>query len=317
LRRSGWSALALVVAAAIFCGCGGGNSFNPTPTVTALFPTGITAGSQSFTLFVSGTGFQSTTTAQWNGVNRPAVFNDTTGQISMTILGSDVATAGVNAVTVANPAPGGGTSLSAATFQVTPVSVNGPKITGLTPNNAVAGKNSTVPIIVTGNNLATSDAITWNGTVINTTAVGNPPTQLTATLAAEDFAVQVLGSVSIQTNTPGLASPSFSFPVGPATNPAPKITSIAPSTTAIGTVPPGGFLTITGTGFVPGSTVLFNASALQADGMTPRAVGYSSATVLAVAVYPADVVAGATFSVTVQNPAPGGGTSPASDFTVK
>jgi hypothetical protein len=317
LRRFGWSALALVAVAALFCGCGSGTSFNPTPAASTLFPSVITAGSQSFTLFVSGTGFQSNTTAQWNGVDRPAVFNDSSGQIAMTILASDVANPGVAAVTVANPAPGGGTSISAASFQIVPQSVNGPVITLLKPASAVTGKNTSITLNVSGNNLPSSDAITWNGTVINTASVGSPPNQLTAVLASEDFSAQVLGSIGIQTSTPGIASPSFSFPVNPPSNPVPKLTSITPSTTAIQAVPPGGFLIVTGAGFVPGSVVLFNGSALQADDMTPRATGYSSSTVLAVAVYPADVAAGGTFSVTVNNPTPGGGASSAVDFTVK
>ena len=322
MRRFGWSALAL---AAFICGCGGGTTFNPTPAITGLFPTGITAGSQSFTLLLGGTGFQSNTTAQWNGVNRPAVFNDTTGQVAVTILATDVASPGVAQITVANPAPGGGTSNNALSFQIHPPSVNGPVITQIAPAQAVVGASS-VTVKIDGTNLATTDAITWNGTVLSTSNNGTPaippnppipPTELTAVLGAEDFTAAFLGSVGVQTNTPGVAATSVAFPVGPSTNPAPKLTSILPATTPIQTIPAGSYIILNGSGFVPSSVVLFNGSPFQSDGTTPRAVGYSSSSQLAVAIYSADVAGGGTFAITVKNPSPGGGTSGAVDFTVK
>src|SRR5579863_10599411 len=69
---------------------------NPTPIITGLFPSSVTAGSQSFTMYIGGTGFidgsTGTSTAFWNGSARSASVNLNTGQMAITVLASDVAT---------------------------------------------------------------------------------------------------------------------------------------------------------------------------------------------------------------------------------
>jgi hypothetical protein len=306
LRRLGWAAL--VVAVALFCGCGS-SSYNPTPAVTGLFPSVVTAGSQSLTLYLSGNGFQINTTAQWNGVDRPVVFNNQTGQLAMTILAGDVANPGNGQITVANPAPGGGLNPAAVSLVIKPAAANGPTITSLDPGAAVVGSNSNITLNVSASNLSASDVVAFNGTALNTTATGSPVTQLSATIASENLASPSLASIAVQTSSPGVASPSIKFPIGPASNPVPRLTSIKPSSTAIGTVPPGALIVLTGTGFVPGSIVNFNGS--------PRPTGYSSSTTLAVGVLSSDVATGGTISVTVSNPNPGGGTSSPVNFMVQ
>jgi hypothetical protein len=299
---------ALLAMAALVCGCGSG-FYYPTPAVTNFFPRNIAAGSQAFTLYLSGNNFETTTTAQWNGVSRPVVYNDSTGQIAMTILDGDVSNPGSGQITVANPPPGGGLNPNAVSFNINPAAVGGPVITALSPTSGVAGSNSNVTLTVTGTNLASSDTITFNGTQLTTTAVGSPVTQLTAVISSENFATQSLASIAVQTDTPNISSPSVKFPIGPSSNPVPRLTSIAPTSTATGTLPPGGYLLLTGSGFVPGSVANFNAS--------PRPTGYSSSTQLLVGVLSTDVASGGTISLTVVNPNPGGGTSSAADFKVQ
>jgi hypothetical protein len=106
-----------------------------------------------------------------------------------------------------------------------------------------------------------------------------------------------------------VASPSVQFPIGPSSNPTPHLSSILPTSTAMGALPPGGYLVITGSGFVPGSVVDFNGS--------PRPTGYSSSTQLAVSVLASDVATAGTVAVTVVNPNPGGGTSSSQNFTIQ
>jgi len=306
LRRLGWAAL--IVAVVLFSGCGSG-FYNPTPVITGLFPQVITAGSQSFTLYLSGNGFQDNTTAQWNGVDRPVAFDNQTGQLAMTILAGDVANPGNGQITVANPTPGGGLNPAAVSFKINPPAANGPTITSLNPSTGVAGSQSDITLNVTGNNLFANYVVAFNGTALNTTATGSPVTQLTATIGSESLASASLAGIAVQTGTPGVASPSVKFPIGPASNPVPKLTSLKPSNTAIGTLPPGALIVLAGTGFVPGSVVNFNGS--------PRPTGYSSSTLLAVGVLSSDVATGGTISVTVSNPNPGGGASSAVNFTVQ
>jgi len=191
-------------------------------------------------------------------------------------------------------------------FLVNPAAVGGPVISSLSPPSATATSTSSLAITVTGNNLVAADVITFNGTQLPTTASGS---QLMTTLAAEDLVFVAAASIAVQTNTPGIASPSIKFPIGPATNPVPALGAVIPSTTKIGALPPGSFLTLTGSGFVPGSVANFNGS--------PRPTGYASATVIAVQVLPSDVASGGTLGVTVTNPNPGGGTSSVVNFSVQ
>lgn len=82
---------------------------NPVPTISATTPASVVANSGAFTLSVTGQGFVGGSTVQWNGASRPTTFVSST-QVTASIAAADVATAGTAQVTVANPAPGGGTS---------------------------------------------------------------------------------------------------------------------------------------------------------------------------------------------------------------
>lgn len=73
------------------------------------------AGNAGFSLTITGAGFAANSTIQWNGVPRATTFVSAT-QLTATILGADIATAGAAEVTVATPAPGGGISSPQAFF---------------------------------------------------------------------------------------------------------------------------------------------------------------------------------------------------------
>jgi hypothetical protein len=87
----------------------------------------------------------------------------------------------------------------------------------------------------------------------------------------------------------------------------PALTSRSPAQATAGG--PGLTLTVTGSNFVNGSAVQWNGS--------PRPTTYVSATQLTAAVSALDLAAGGPISVTVLNPAPGGGVSGALTFTVQ
>ena len=99
--------------------------------------------------------------------------------------------------------------------------------------------------------------------------------------------------------TSSMAAPTSS-------NPVPQIASIDPSST-----PQGGFglqVTLNGQGFVEGSVVQWNGAALQTT--------YASASALTAALPATDLMTSGTASLTVNNPAPGGGRSNAVSFTI-
>jgi hypothetical protein len=89
-------------------------------------------------------------------------------------------------------------------------------------------------------------------------------------------------------------------------NPVPQISSISPSST-----PQGGSglqLTLDGQGFVEGSVVQWNSTALQTT--------YVSNSILNASLPATDVGSSGTASLLVSNPVPGGGTSNAVSFTI-
>lgn len=82
---------------------------NGAPTISLLSSYGATAGRTGFTLMLHGSGFVSGSVVRWNGSDRPTTYLGS-GRLSASITADDVASAGAVQVTVANPAPSGGTS---------------------------------------------------------------------------------------------------------------------------------------------------------------------------------------------------------------
>ncbi len=83
---------------------------NPVPFLNQpLVPAAVSPGGPELTLHVSGTGFVSGATVDFNGRPLATTFADSE-HLSATVPTSDVATAQTASVTVVNPAPGGGAS---------------------------------------------------------------------------------------------------------------------------------------------------------------------------------------------------------------
>lgn len=113
---------------------GGGNSgateftinstSNLAPTLSSLSPTIVNAGTSGFILTVRGANFVSGSTIEWNGTALLTTYLSD-AQLEAVIPDADLATSGFADITVANPAPGGGTSASLFfTVAYTPMVVN-------------------------------------------------------------------------------------------------------------------------------------------------------------------------------------------------
>lgn len=90
---------------------------NPMPLLNQpLVPTAVAPAGAALTLNVSGTGFISGTTVNFNGVALTTTFVDNE-HLSAAVPAANVATAKTASITVVNPAPGGGSS-NVAYFQV-------------------------------------------------------------------------------------------------------------------------------------------------------------------------------------------------------
>jgi hypothetical protein len=92
----------------------------------------------------------------------------------------------------------------------------------------------------------------------------------------------------------------------PTQNPAPTLTSVSPTSATVGSA--AVTLTATGTGFISGSTIQWNGTAL--------ATSYLSSTSVTAQIPASDLIASGTATITVQNPAPGGGISSSLTFNI-
>jgi len=270
---------------------------NPVPTATTLTPSSAMAGGGAFTLKVTGTGFVSNSKVQWNGHARTTTFVSRT-VLNASILVTDIAQAGTTAVTVFNPAPGGGTS-NALTFTINNPS---PHITNISPNNATAG-GASFTLTVNGTGFVNTSAVNWNGTALNNPHLVSSM-QITVTVPAANIANAGSASVTVVNPAPGGGtSNTVTFTIN---NPVANLTSLTPSSKNHGD---GAFtLTVHGTGLVSTSQVKWNGSNRTTTFVSPMQVQ--------AAITAADILNAGTAQVTVTNPGPGGGTSNALTFTI-
>jgi len=308
LNWSRRAVLASILGILLLGSCSSNNAppFNATPAISNLFPSNITAGSQSFTMFVVGSGLISSSKGvsfvYWNNSARSTRLNAITGQLEVQISDSDVASPGPVNVTLINPGPGGGMS-TPAIFTIEPVQIGSPTISGLMPPNAKAGGQD-FTLTVNGNNFTANDVVTWNGDIRTTTFVN--ATQVTAAITATDIANAGSGSVAVY--TPGLVvgSPSMSFPITGQNNPSPTLSSLSPSSASAGS--PDLEVLVSGSGFVQSSVGEWNGSTL--------ATAFLSSSQLIVLIPASDLAMSTSADIDVTNPAPGGGTSKTSTLKV-
>jgi hypothetical protein len=268
----------------------------PAPSLSSVSPTDVLVGSLDTTLRVTGTGFTKASTVSFNGSSRIPTFVSST-QLTLALASADVATGGTYPVTVTNPAPGGGTS-NAVNFSVgNPV----PAITSLSPASVAVGSGAqTLTIIGTG--FVSTSTVSYNGS--SHTPTFGSSTQLTLALASTDVSTAGTFPVTVTNPAPGGGtSNSVNFTVG---NPIPAITSLSPTSAAVGSG--AQTLTINGTGFMSTSMVSYNGSS--------RTPAFVNSTQLTVLLTDADVSTAGTVPVSVTNPAPGGGTSNVVNFSV-
>ncbi|MEP7271934.1 MAG: hypothetical protein ABI882_10560 [Acidobacteriota bacterium] len=273
---------------------------NPVPTLASLNPSSIAAGSPAFVLSVTGSGFVNGVVIKWNGADRPTTFvNSTT--LTGQIPASDVAAQGSASVTAANPAPGGGIS-NELIFTINPGNPV-PTLSSLNPSQVASGSGAFV-LTVNGTGFVTGAVVNWNGSARATSFVnGNT---VTAQISANDVLNGGTSAITVTNPGPGGGTSSaltFTI-VGP--NPVPVIGSLNPPAALVGGQ--AFVLTVSGTGFVATSQVNWNGS--------PRTTSFVSPTQLTAQISAADIAALTTATVTVFNPAPGGGLSNAVSFSV-
>lgn len=196
---------------------------SPVPQITSLSPSGVIAGTGIFNLIVTGKNFVATSVATVNNATRPTTFNNSTS-LQVTVLMSDVSTAGVLQIAVINPPPSGGTSNSLPLTVTNPV----PVITSVAPNSLQAGATPQT-LMVTGKGIVTGSQILINGAPRTTATLS--ATQLSTPLTAADLAVGAVNQIQVLNPTPG-GGPSniLTFSVDPSlTLGLPVVLDLAPN----------------------------------------------------------------------------------------
>lgn len=269
---------------------------NPDAAIQSITPSSAFVGAGALDLTVNGGGFIDASTVIFNGTSL-ATTRKSPAQLTAKLPAILLGSAGDYPVSVVNPPPGGGVT-GPVVFRVQyPV----PTATSVSPGSLVAGSAPT-DITVTGLGFFLNSQITFDNAPAATTYVD--ATHLTARLTAAQLASS--GAIAVRVITPapgGGTSGAIPFSV---TNPAPVITSLSPSSVKAGAADTT--ISIYGTGFVSKSTVSSNGVSIAST--------LASATRLTAVVPSNQLVNFGNISITVTNPAPGGGTSEPKTLTV-
>jgi N,N-dimethylformamidase beta subunit-like protein/uncharacterized protein DUF4082/Big-like domain-containing protein len=267
--------------------------FTPFPpvsiTVTPSNPAIVPGATQQFTATAT---YQDNSTA------------DATGQATWASSATNVGTIDINGL--ATGVAVGTSTISASlngTTGSTKLAVNNPvpSLLSMSPASAAAG-SSGFTLTVTGNSFVASSAVQVKGSPRTTTFVSS--TQLTASIPASDVADGAYLPITVVNPAPGGGtSGALTFTVN---NPVPAISKLSPN--PVVATSSSFTLTVTGSGFVPGSVVQYDGS--------PIATAFVSCTQLNALVPARGIAATGNHTVTVFNRAPAGGTSNAATLTV-
>ena len=171
-----------------------------------------------------------------------------------------------------------------------------PFVSTLSPSAAAIG-GPAFTLNVDGSGFVPASEVRWNGEARPTTYLS--ATQLSAQIDVADIAAAQTALVTVFNPPPGGGeSPAVMLAVR-APNPVPDVTGLSPAQAMVGD---GAFgITVIGSGFVPGSTVLWNGE--------DRTTGFINEFMLAATIRAGDLAAAGTAFVSVLSPAPGGGQS--------
>lgn len=258
------------------------------PAIASINPSSLNIGTQNLNLTVTGQNFASTAQVRVNASNRTTMFVSDS-QLTATLIAADVAGPATLQITVANP----NVKISNAIPLTVKVGTSPPAITVLSPSSVAAG-GSSFALSVIGQNFVFGATARANGAPRTTTFVDS--TRLTVQVASSDIAKT--GTVDmVVTNPDGSASSSAQLTVTAGL--VPTIVSISPSSVAAGAAP--FTLTINGTNFVIGATVLIGSSS--------RAATVVNSKMILVPVTSADVLTPGQTPILVTTPPPNGAAS--------
>ena len=166
------------------------------PALTSLSPANATAGASPFTLTLTGTGFNSSATVQWNGASLATTFVDA-AHLTATVPANLIASPTTAQITVII----NGVSSNALNFVVSVISIS-----SLSPANAPSS-GQPFQLTVNGGGFSSNSVVQWNGTPLSTKFESS--SQLTADVPGN--LSQSPGSAQISVVSNGVTSNIVSF----------------------------------------------------------------------------------------------------------
>jgi len=173
-----------------------------------------------------------------------------------------------------------------------------PAVSSISPVSVAAGSGA-LTLTVNGSGFVSSTVVQVGGVAEATTYVSSA--EVTAVVPAAQIASG--GTLQVAVSNSGTTATGPTLTVD---NPLPTLTQIAPS--AVGAGSAATTITLTGTNFVPSTSIQINGSS--------RPTTYVGATQVSAVLAAADLATGGIPAITAVNPAPGGGTSAALGLTV-
>ncbi len=273
---------------------------NPVPVAGTLTADNATTGGPEFMVTVTGSQFVDGATVQWNGADRVTTFVSA-GELQATIPATDIALGGTAEVTVANPAPGGGTS-GPMTFTINNPA---PTTSGLLPSAIPEMQLADFSVTINGTNFVPNSVARWNGTDLATTFVNASEVSAVVpfafTAAPGVFNIDVFNPMPV-----GGLSGAQAFSVS---DTAPTTSSVFPSSGLLGAAVT---ITVTGTNFNNVSVVQWRGPGMVNDvDLTTR---FNLGTELEADVPAALINAAGAATVTVRRP--GAGISNGQTYTI-
>jgi uncharacterized protein (DUF1800 family) len=262
------------------------NLINPTPVISKASLGGAPAGATT-TVTLTGTGFVAGTAFSATGGTITTTYVSPTSVTAQVTLAASAS--GNLSIVAHNSAPGGGTG---AAFQlpIYTIVLSATDSDGSNTGTARLG----VPVSLSAATFAgASQDVSWVLNGAGTLKVGAGAPFATATYTPP-LTMPASTGVTITAYMTGLPSLTTTYAIS-LVNPIPVVTANTPAQLLTGGTQT---VTLTGTGFVPGTFVVMNGSPLVTTFVSPTSV--------TVAV-PVTATATGTLSLQVQNPAPGGG----------
>jgi len=270
----------------------------PAPAITSISPTKGVIGGGDLTLTVSGFGFHPQSVVRWDSGDLATTY--ASENFLTAVIPSDSLVSSASAtISVFNPAPGGGASNGVSFAVVPPNPV--PTITSLSPSTVTAG-GAGFDLTVTGGGFVSGAVLSW-GIQQRATAYLSD-TSVRASILNSDVADG--GTVMVTVSNPPPGGGTSNALAMTIENPTPVITELNPASASAGT--PGRTVSVLGSGFVRSSVVRWNGS--------ERPTTFFDSDYIQVGLSAADLASPGSGSVSVINPAPGGGVSGEVPFTV-